>query len=211
MQKDALKLTLVLPTNQLLNRVADEVAADEITSPYIQGVIDRMLQLAAGKGHGKDTRQMVGLAAPQLGVGKRIISIDVTADGSLKEQNLQVFINPRITHRSKNTVPGREGCWSCGNICGNVARAEEVTLEGLDRDGKPLRITLNGFTARIAQHETDHLDGVRFPDCIPENEPDKLHWVEPSEFPEYRLHWATWPTKCRREKWTAMKKGVKEL
>lgn len=202
------ELELVEPTDQSLNQASAEVLPDEISSAYIQGIIDRMLELAAGKGHSKhDSRQMVGLAAPQLGVNKRIITIDLTADGSLKEQHIQVFINPKITARSSDTIPGREGCWSAGNICGVVERAKQVTLEGFDREGKPLKLELEGFVARIAQHETDHLDGIRFPDRIPDDQPDKLHWVGPAEFPDYRLNWATWPTKCPREKWHAMKAG----
>lgn len=202
------ELELIDPTNPSLNTVAEEVALEEVQSPYIQGVIDRMLEMSAGKGHSKhDTRQMVGLAAPQLGVNKRIITIDVTADGSLKEQTLEVFINPRITARSGETVAGREGCWSCGDICGNVARARDVTLEALDREGTPVKLELTGFIARIAQHETDHLDGVRFPDRILADQPEKLHLVRPEEFPDYRINWATWPNQCPRSRWEAMKSG----
>lgn len=202
-------LELVEPTNPILNQVADEVSLEEINSLFTQGVIDRMLELSAGKGRdGKDTRQMVGLAAAQLGVSKRIITIDITADGTNKEQHLQVFVNPKITHRSDETMPGREGCWSCGNICGNVERAKEVTLEGLDRNGKLAKVALTGFVARIAQHETDHLEGIRFPDRIPEDEPERLHWVEHAQFGEYRKNWANWPTLCPRERWEAMRAGI---
>lgn len=199
---------LVKPTAAILNRKADQVKPDEIASPKIQGIIDRMLELSAGKAKNeKDSRQMVGLAAPQLGASKRIVTIDVTADGSNKEQSLQVFINPKIVWRSKETVPGREGCWSCGNICGNVERAREVRLEGLDREGKKLEVTLTDFVARVAQHETDHLDGIRFPDRIPVDEPERLHWVEPSEFDNYRKNWGNWPDKCPRSRWEKMKAG----
>jgi peptide deformylase len=206
MQLSAYQLNLLAPTNDLLNRVAAQVPRSEINSPYIQAVIDRMLMLAAGKGHSKkDTRQMVGLAAPQLGVSKRIILIDLAADGSNKRQQLQAFINPRITRCSNVRLPGREGCWSAGNICGNVRRAQTVTLEGLARTGTPVKLNLDGFAARVAQHETDHLDGIRFPDRIPAGQPDKLHWVEPAQFDDYRLSWPTWPVLCPRERWEALK------
>jgi peptide deformylase len=205
------KLELIDSTDQSLNNKAEEVTPDEIASSYIQGVIDRMLELSAGKGHSKhDSRQMVGLAAPQLGVNKRIISIDVTADGSLKEQTLHIFINPRIVDESDDTVPGREGCWSCDNICGNVARAREVTLEAQGRDGKPVTVKFSGFVARIAQHEVDHLDGIRFPDRIPADQPEKLHWVAAEEFAGYRLNWSTWQHTCPRDTWEMMKKGIHE-
>ena len=202
-------LELINPTNQILNTVAAAVEDSEIESPFVQGVIDRMLELSAGKGHSKhDSRQMVGLAAVQLGIGKRIIAIDMTADGSHKPQDLHILINPKIVRYSKELVPGREGCWSCGNICGNVDRSKSVTLEGIDPTGAEVEYKLSDFVARIAQHEIDHLDGVRFPDRIPENEPRKLHLVLPSEFAEYRLNWANWEAICPREQWERMKSGV---
>jgi peptide deformylase len=197
---------LIDPTDARLNETSADVEKSAISSPYIQGVINRMLEFAAGKGHSKhDSRQMVGLAAPQLGISIRIITIDMTADGSLKEQHLTAFINPRVTARSDSRILGREGCWSAGNICGAVERATDVTVAACDRDGKPFTINLTGFVARIAQHEIDHLDGIRFPDRIPTDQPDKLHWVQPEEFAEYRLHWATWPQTCPHERWEAMK------
>ena len=201
-------LELVAPTNVVLNKRSAPVSAAELESAYIQAVIDRMLALAAGKGHGKhDTRQMVGLAAPQLGLSKRIIFIDISADGSNKSQSLQEVINPNITKHSKRTMPGREGCWSCGNICGQVERATEVTLEGVDRHGKSVKYELSDFVARIAQHETDHLDGIRFPDRIPVDEPEHLHWVLPEQFQDYRENWMHWQRLCPRSRWKEMKAG----
>jgi len=206
------ELDLVPPTDPSLNQPAEAVKPGEIISGEVQSVIDRMLQLAAGKGHSKhDSRQMVGLAAPQIGYHKRIIIIDMAADGSLKEQSIQICINPRITQHSSQTVPGREGCWSCGNICGSVERAQSVTLEALDREGNPVKLELTGFTARIAQHETDHLDGTRFPDRIPEDQPEKLHWVRPEEFEAYRTQWQTWSHLCHREKWLEIKHSKKNI
>jgi peptide deformylase len=203
------QLILVEPIDQILNRVADEITQEEVASLQIQDIIDRMLELSAGKGHNEeDSRQMVGLAAPQLVTSKRIVTIDVTADGSNKKQNLKVFINPKITYHSKETMPGREGCWSCGNICGNVERAKVVTLEGLDRNGKHIKFDLTDFVARIAQHETDHLDGIRFPDRISIDEPDRLHWVEHAKFEEYRKNWEHWPVKCPRQLWESLKAGA---
>lgn len=154
---------------------------------------------------------MVGLAAMQLGVGRRIIAVDVTADGSNKSQNLRILINPKITTRSEEeVVPGREGCWSCGSICGNVNRSQTITTEALDRTGARVEYRLFDFVARVAQHEIDHLEGIRFPDRIPTNEPSRVHIVHPSEFPEYRLKWANWKTICPRERWEEMKSGVAE-
>lgn len=204
-------MNLIPPTSPILNAISKEVAKEAIELGPTQGVIDHMLQLAAGKGHNKeDSRQMVGLAAVQIGVSKRIILIDTTADGSHKSQHLQVIINPQITMRSAETLQGREGCWSCGNICGIVERAKQVTLEGVDRSGKAIKLELSDFVARIAQHEVDHLDGIRFPDRIPASKPEWLHWVEPAEFEEYRHNWQHWRTLCPREKWEQLATGTED-
>lgn len=201
-------MKLVEPTNPILNIAADAVELSEIGSLEVQSTIDQMLAMSAGKGHSKDdSRQMVGLATVQLGVNKQIITIDLTADGTNKNQTLQVVINPEITSHSDESEQGREGCWSCGNICGIVERANKVTLEGLDRDGKKLSLQLEGFVARIAQHKVDHLQGIRFPERIPADKPQWLHWVEPQEFESYRVAWKHWPTLCPRSRWELMKSG----
>ena len=167
-----------------------------------------MLELAAGKGKtAGDSRQMVGLAAVQLGVNMRIITVDMAADGFVQEQQQQVLINPRIVSSSEETEPGREGCWSCGDICGNVERAQRVTVDALDRKAKPLTLVASNFIARIIQHEVDHLDGIRFPDRIPESEPRRLHLVKPDQFENYRKEWQNWPILCPREQWFAMRDG----
>jgi peptide deformylase len=202
-------LELVMPSDAVLSEVAQEVTPSEITTDFIQGVISRMLELSAGKGHSKsDSRQMVGLAAVQLGVSKRIVSIDVTATGQKQEQNLEIFINPKIIEHSMDLVDGREGCWSCGNVCGNVARHSRVTVEALDSSGKPFKRDFVGFVARIAQHEIDHLDGVRFPERIPVDQSYRMHWVEPAEFERYRNEWQNWPRLCSREQWESVKTGA---
>lgn len=200
------QLHLLSPVHSVLNQPSGEVGAGEIHSSEIQGVINRMLQMSAGKGKTKeDSRQMVGLAAPQLGIRKRIVMIDMTADGSNQEQRPQIFINPVIVRRSKETGDGREGCWSCGNICGNVERSKDIILKALTREGTVIEHNLAGFVARIAQHEVDHLDGIRFPDRIPTDQPERLHWVEPTQFDAYRNKWENWPILCSRERWAQMK------
>lgn len=202
------KLELVSPSDSIHNVIADEVSAEELKTDFIQGVIDRMLEMSAGKGTSKaDSRQMVGLAAVQLGVSRRIITIDTTADGSNKQQTLQVLVNPVISQHSKEVVSGREGCWSCSNVCGNVDRFKSVVIDAIDRNGETLHLELNDFIARIAQHEVDHLDATRFPERIPASEPERLHWVEPSEFDDYRKNWDNWSVICTRQRWEKIKTG----
>ncbi|MFZ1487872.1 MAG: peptide deformylase [Candidatus Saccharimonas aalborgensis] len=156
------RLDLIDPVEHagFLNSRSAEVAEEEVSSKEIQWIIDEMLRMAAGKGKdGEDTRQMVGLAAPQVGQSKRIITIDVTATGANQEQHLLPIINPRISMHGEKQVDGREGCWSCANYCANVPRFDHIELEGWDRNGAPIQLTLDGFVARIAQHEVDHIDG----------------------------------------------------
>jgi peptide deformylase len=200
------QLTMVDPDDPVLNQIAGEVAPEAVRSSNIQGILRRMRTIAAGKGKSeKDSRQVVGLAAPQIGISRRITIVDTTASGALQEQTLEVFINPRIVDRSVELEDGREGCWSCNRVCGNVARAQEVTLEALDEMGKLVRRTFTGFVARIVQHEVDHLDGLRFPDRIPTDQPWRLHWVDHTEFDRYRQEWASWPHLCTRERWESVK------
>ncbi|MFH1479566.1 MAG: peptide deformylase [Candidatus Omnitrophota bacterium] len=103
----------------------------------------------------------VGLAAPQVGVNKRMIVIDRVENMS----NHLVLVNPRIL-RKKGRSSFCEGCLSIPEVTSDVVRPREVTVETLDIDGKELRIEAGGLLARVLQHEIDHLDGVLFIDRI---------------------------------------------
>ena len=148
---------------------------------------------------------MVGLAAPQLGISKRIIVIGIDADGMGKNPDFKVYVNPHVTRRSAEINIDREGCYSTGRVCGIVERADSINITALDRFGNAVAETHDGFVARIFQHEVDHLDGLRFPDRI--TKADDLLWVEPADFGEFREHWQDWPAKCSRDKWEAIKHG----
>ncbi len=209
-QEEEHRVDLVDPIeySELLNRKADMVTSEEISGTNFKTIIDSMFDLAAGKGRDdRDTRQMVGLAAPQIGVSKRIVIIDMTASGANQEQNLVAIINPVLSNFSEETINGREGCWSCGDVCGNVPRAKSVTLSGLDTNGTRVEFTLDGFTARVAQHEVDHLDGIRFPDRIPFSELWRLHKVNPNEFEDYRSEWSRWHVLYNRADWERLRDG----
>jgi peptide deformylase len=97
--------------------------------------------------------QGVGLAATQVGVLRRLFVF--VADGQDR-----VLVNPDITRRSKETVMDDEGCLSLREVLVPVERAAEVAIEGLDASGAPQRFEFEEPTARIVQHELDHLDGV---------------------------------------------------
>lgn len=96
----------------------------------------------------------VGLAAPQVGVSKRIIVVD---DGN----GLQALINPQII-KGEGSQWGPEGCLSVPGYFGDVERYEKVTITAIDPNNKKLRIEAEGFLARIFQHEIDHLEGHLF-------------------------------------------------
>ncbi|AET70140.1 peptide deformylase [Desulfosporosinus orientis DSM 765] len=98
----------------------------------------------------------VGLAAPQIGVSKRVIVVE--ADGVLVE-----LMNPVILEK-EGTSTAEEGCLSIPNMTGDVTRAAKVHVQGLNRQGKMVDIRAEKLLARALQHEIDHLEGILFID-----------------------------------------------
>jgi peptide deformylase len=118
----------------------------------------------------------VGLAAPQVGVNRRLIVVHVPEDfdhDGEPELNL-ALVNPEIV-RSLGSEIGSEGCLSIPGWAGDVARAEAITIKAMDMNNRDIRIKLRGYAARVVQHEIDHLDGVLFVDKL---EPGSLRRVE---------------------------------
>ncbi|MFZ5465682.1 MAG: peptide deformylase [Pseudomonadota bacterium] len=108
----------------------------------------------------------VGIAAPQVGLLKRVCIVDATrARRPVPNHGRLVLVNPEIIAWDGFAV-GREGCLSVPDYTGNVIRAEKIRLKAFDLDGKPLEFEMEGYEARIAQHELDHLDGVLFLDRL---------------------------------------------
>lgn len=98
----------------------------------------------------------VGLAAPQIGVSKRVIVIDIG-------EGLIELINPEIVEASGNAVD-TEGCLSVPGMIGEVARADRLVVKGLNRQAEAVTYQAKGWLARAFQHEIDHLEGVVFVD-----------------------------------------------
>jgi peptide deformylase len=118
----------------------------------------------------------VGLAAPQIGVAKRAIAVDVTGHPKTTTcHGLVVLLNPVILSQSSTREVGREGCMSVPEFTANVARATELTLEGTGPDGTTLTIETDGFEARALQHEIDHLDGLLILDRVASLATDVFH------------------------------------
>lgn len=145
----------------ILRARAQPVRAREI--PELQQLLDDMVETmrhAAG----------VGLAAPQVRVGKRLFVYDIG-------EGPGAILNPEIVRREGEQL-GIEGCLSIPRLHGEVKRAMTVDVKGLDRDGRPIRIRATEYLARVFQHEIDHLDGILFIDLA---DPETLHWITEEE------------------------------
>ena len=106
----------------------------------------------------------VGLAAPQVGIGQSFVIYDIAP--SDEERSLQVLVNPKIITHEGEILSENEGCLSVPEFRADVKRAERILVEGVDRDGNPLRFEADGMLAIVIQHELDHLDGTLFIDRI---------------------------------------------
>ena len=111
----------------------------------------------------------IGLAAPQIGVSKRIVVIDVEQeddDNGVKQGNPLFLVNPEIIWRSDEKVCGEEGCLSVPKQRAEVERFAQVKVRYWDYDGKEQEILGDGLLAICLQHELDHLDGILYIDRI---------------------------------------------
>ena len=116
-----------------------------------------------------DEADGVGLAAPQIGVSKRIFLIDTR-----KDKERIAFVNPVIIETSQNTVSYEEGCLSIPTMYTQIVRPAEVTVQAQDVKGKSFVLKATGLLARAIQHEYDHLEGVLFIDRMEQQERDAL-------------------------------------
>ena len=138
----------------VLREKARALDKSELKSPAVQHFIDSMI----------DTMHEytgVGLAAPQVHESLRVFVALLNADDNGEGDTL-VFVNPELTVTGDQTVEGWEGCLSIPDIRGRVPRAQHIVVSALDRHGKRFELKLQDFSARVVQHENDHLDGVLF-------------------------------------------------
>lgn len=109
----------------------------------------------------------IGIAAPQIGINRNIIWVQrFDKEG----EPFELYINPKVTWRSELLRKGNEGCLSIPDITGDVLRNYTIKLTYQDKAGKQFVEMIEGFTAVIFQHETDHLNGILFTDRIKEQE-----------------------------------------
>lgn len=133
-------------------------------TPNIQKLLDDMADTMY-------EAQGVGLAAPQIGILKRVIVMDCGEEhGGLIE-----LINPEITDKEGEQF-GPEGCLSIPGLQGDVRRAQKCTVKGWNRNGEEITVTGTDLLARCIQHEVDHLNGVLFTDVA-----DSVYRPEPED------------------------------
>lgn len=195
----------VEPNDPILVEIATAIDVLKIGSPEIQNVIEEMLSVAYGEQVDRMKPLLVGLAAPQIGISRRIILVDLAAKGRGEVGDLRVYINPETISMSEERSEWYEACFSTDRVRGIVSRPTKIKIKAFTRNGQSVVEEHQGYTARIFQHEIDHLNGIEFVTHISDD--DKLHWVEPDEFPQYRNNegWRSWPKKCPREKWERIK------
>lgn len=140
---------IVTKEDKILRKICKPVP--EIT-PNVKKLLNNMLETMY-QSNG------VGLAAPQVGILKRVVVVDVGEEGPGPLQ----LINPEILERS-GVQDGPEGCLSCPGMWGNVRRSKYVKVKALNPEGEEIIIEGEDFLARALQHEIDHLDGILFID-----------------------------------------------
>lgn len=119
----------------------------------------------------------VGLAAPQVGVSRRLVIVHIP-EGYIEEAPEEVslvLVNPEIV-KSRGEEMGMEGCLSIPGWQGEVPRADQVTVKAQNLEGRDIRLKLDGWAARVVQHEIDHLDGILYTDRMRDG--DRLISVE---------------------------------
>ncbi len=145
----------------------------EKITPEIRTLIQDMVETM-------HTQQGVGLAAAQIGELQRLIVVEVPEDEEVPGSGeLYVVINPEIVKASAETEVGTEGCLSVPGWVGEVERAVQVVVRGLNRQGRPLRLRTEGYLARVFQHEIDHCNGVLYIDRL--TAPDRIWSVQEGE------------------------------
>src|SRR3954465_2064892 len=144
----------------VLRTKARPIAPNDLKHPAVQNLIEDMLDTMA-EYHG------VGLAAPQIHESLRLfVGVLETAKPETGKETPDpepiAVINPEIVPVGDEIVEDWEGCLSIPDIRGRVPPPREIRLRGYNREGAKVDMTLRGFPARVAQHETDHLDGILF-------------------------------------------------
>lgn len=146
----------------VLREKAEEVDVSEYGSNWLKDLANNMITIMKEMG-------AVGVAAPQIGVSKRVIVFGTNYTKSRKIDISvpdTVLINPSLKILSEEIQAGYEGCLNCGELRGEVPRAMEIEYSGYDLQGTFFSKRAIGLEARIVQHEIDHLNGILFFDHV---------------------------------------------
>ena len=145
--------------NEILRTISERVRPDEIRK--YRSLAEEMVRHIKNPDNGG-----VGLAAPQVGVNKRLIVVSLMRDYEDEDFRTIAMINPEITEHSLDTCNDKEWCLSVPGESGEVKRWMWVKVTFLDPEGKKYVMKLENLAARIIQHEIDHLDGILFTDKL---------------------------------------------
>ena len=148
------KLPIVLAPDPVLKQICQPV---DVIDDDVRARLDDMLDtMYAAPG--------IGLSAPQVADGRRLVVCDVARDG--EGPQAYRMINPEITWQSEEQVQAEEGCLSIPDHYGEVSRFREIKVTYLDPEGESQELEANGLLSACLQHEIDHLDGVLFIDYL---------------------------------------------
>lgn len=153
---------LVAENHIALHSIAEEVTPEEISDGTLLKIVKKMR--AGLKEYNADGYVGVAIAAPQIGISKRIFLVEDQSKDRDDALPTLVAVNPRIVKFSKRKTLSGEGCLSVEDRYGVVSRHTNVTLEALDENGEPFSRGAGGLLSQIFQHECDHLDGILFVD-----------------------------------------------
>jgi len=153
---------LVPANHPALHTIAEEVTLEEFADGTVAKIL-RDLRLAI-KTYDVDGYAAVAIAAPQIGVSKRIFLIEDQSKNEPDRLPTVIAINPTFIKKSKKMQELSEGCLSLPDTYGIVRRHRNVTLKALDEHGQVFERGAGGLLSQIMQHEYDHLDGILFPD-----------------------------------------------
>jgi len=172
---------LVPETHPALHTIAEECTPEDFANGTVAKIVKDLRQ--AIKTYDVDGYAAVAIAAPQIGVSKRVFLIEDQSEGEDKDRDRLptiIAINPTFTKTSKKMQEMGEGCLSIPDTYGIVRRHKNVTLRALDENGDEFERGAGGLLSQIMQHEYDHLDGILFPQRA-----EKV-WTKGNEPEEYK-------------------------
>lgn len=167
---------LVAQNHPALHTISEEITPEEFADGTVKKILKGMRQAIVT--YSVDGFSAVAIAAPQIGVEKRMFLIEDQSDSEEERFPTIIAINPRITKFSKRTYVVGEGCLSVPKLYGVVKRSTNVTLEAIDENGKKFTRGAGGLLAQIIQHECDHLDGTLFIDRAEDSWPVEKEQVK---------------------------------